>query len=146
MKTDKNLLFADIVHFGLICASEKKRGKSNKKKSCPPRFVKGFCISYLLQGYGYIICQQRNILFCLSIFRFSDFYFELFETINDCNDNVDGKKSNFYWLLEANNLWTKNHQTTYSVVKEELLHILCIYLGYNLYTINLRISSHLAIS
>ena len=33
---------------------------------------------------------------------------------------MDGKKSNFYWLLQANSLWTKNQQTTYSVAKEEL--------------------------
>jgi hypothetical protein len=31
------------------------------------------------------------------------------------NDDVDGKRSNFYWFLQANNLWTKNHQTTYCV-------------------------------
>ena len=44
MKSDKNLIFADIVYFGLIYPSEKKRENSNRGKSCPPRFVKGFCI------------------------------------------------------------------------------------------------------
>ena len=48
MKSDKNLIFTDIVYFGLIYPSEKKRENSNRAKSCPPRFVKGFCILYLL--------------------------------------------------------------------------------------------------
>ena len=48
MKSDKNLIFADIVYFDLIYPSEKKRENSNRGKSCPPRFVKGFCILYLL--------------------------------------------------------------------------------------------------
>ena len=42
MKSDKNLIFADIVYFGSIYTSEKKRENSNRGKSCPPRFVKGF--------------------------------------------------------------------------------------------------------
>ena len=45
MKSDKNLIFADIVYFGLIYPSEKKRENSDRAK---PRFVKGFCILYLL--------------------------------------------------------------------------------------------------
>ena len=53
MKSDKNLIFADIVYFDLIYPSEKKREDSNRRKSCPPkdlgpRFVKGVCILYLL--------------------------------------------------------------------------------------------------
>ena len=48
MKSDKKQLFADIVCFDLIYHSEKKRENSNRGKSCPPRFVKGFCILYLL--------------------------------------------------------------------------------------------------
>ena len=39
MKSDKNLIFADIVYFGLIYPSEKKRENSNRGKSCPPRFL-----------------------------------------------------------------------------------------------------------
>ena len=48
MKSHKNQVFSDIVCFDLIYHSEKKRGNSNRGKSCPPRFVKGFCILYLL--------------------------------------------------------------------------------------------------
>jgi hypothetical protein len=48
VKSDKNLIFADVVYFGFIYPSEKKRENSNRGKSCPPRFVKGFCILYLL--------------------------------------------------------------------------------------------------
>ena len=43
MKSDKKQVFADIVCFYLIYHSEKKRENSNRRKSCPPRFVKGFC-------------------------------------------------------------------------------------------------------
>jgi hypothetical protein len=48
MKSDKKQLFTEIVCFDLIYHSEKKRENSNRGKSCPPRFVKGFCILYLL--------------------------------------------------------------------------------------------------
>jgi hypothetical protein len=48
LKSDKKQIFADIICFDLIYHSEKKREKSNRGKSCPPRFVKGFCILYLL--------------------------------------------------------------------------------------------------
>ena len=39
MKSDKKLIFADIVYFGLIYPSEQKRENSNRGKSCPPRFL-----------------------------------------------------------------------------------------------------------
>ena len=38
-KSDTNLIFADIVYFGLIYPPEKKRENSNRGKSCPPRFL-----------------------------------------------------------------------------------------------------------
>jgi hypothetical protein len=46
MKSDKKQLFADIVCFDFIYHLEKKRENSNRWKSCPSRFVKGFCILY----------------------------------------------------------------------------------------------------
>ena len=48
MKSDKKQVFADIVCFDLIYHSEKKRENSSRGKLCPPRFVKGFCVLYLL--------------------------------------------------------------------------------------------------
>jgi hypothetical protein len=48
MKSDKKQAFAYIVCFDLIYHSEKKRENSNRGKSCLPRFVKCFCILYLL--------------------------------------------------------------------------------------------------